>query len=278
MFQQITDTYGIPMYKEVNPSWFACVTFPFLFGVMFGDICHGSVMLAFGLGLLFGENKIRESGSSVGIEVLKLRYLFVLLGIFSTFCGLMYNDFASIPLFFNTCYTIPKNSAGHLEGVAVAEPGCVVPFGVDPAWYLSTAEITFQNSMKMKISVIFGVAHMTLGVCMKGMNAVYFSNKIDFFFEFVPQIILLLAMFGYMDLLIILKWLTDYTGREHEAPSIISTMIAMFLAGGVVPEGEAALIVDAKTQQTVSLVMVVLVVICVPTMLIPKPVLVFKAH
>jgi V-type H+-transporting ATPase subunit a len=41
-------TYGIPNYKEVNPSVFAIVTFPFLFGVMFGDIGHGAVLLLVG--------------------------------------------------------------------------------------------------------------------------------------------------------------------------------------------------------------------------------------
>jgi V-type H+-transporting ATPase subunit a len=51
IFQQITDTYGIPMYKEVNPSVFSCVTFPFLFGMMFGDICHGAVLFLVGIGL-----------------------------------------------------------------------------------------------------------------------------------------------------------------------------------------------------------------------------------
>ena len=35
-----------------------------------------------------------------------------------------------------------------------------------------------------------------------------------------------------MDLMIISKWLTDWTGREHEAPSIITQMINMFLKGG----------------------------------------------
>jgi V-type H+-transporting ATPase subunit a len=63
IFQQITDTYGIPMYKEVNPTVFSCVTFPFLFGVMFGDICHG--FLLFLLGLLmcqFSENIMEKFG------------------------------------------------------------------------------------------------------------------------------------------------------------------------------------------------------------------------
>lgn len=45
----ITDTYGVPNYQEINPSIFAIVTFPFLFGVMFGDLAHGAAIFAFGL-------------------------------------------------------------------------------------------------------------------------------------------------------------------------------------------------------------------------------------
>ena len=37
-----------------------------------------------------------------------------------------------------------------------------------------------------------------------------------------------------MDLMIIIKWLTDYTGRENEAPSIITQMINNALNGGVI--------------------------------------------
>ena len=55
-FQEIINTYGIPNYKEVNPTVFACVTFPFLFGVMFGDIGHGAILLSVGIFLcLFSE-------------------------------------------------------------------------------------------------------------------------------------------------------------------------------------------------------------------------------
>ena len=43
-FQLIVDTYGIPHYREINPGYFTIITFPFLFGVMFGDIGHGLVV------------------------------------------------------------------------------------------------------------------------------------------------------------------------------------------------------------------------------------------
>lgn len=48
---------------------------------------------------------------------------------------------------------------------------------------------------------------MSLGVTMKGFNSIYFGSMLDFFFEFIPQICLLLALFGWMDALIIFKWI-----------------------------------------------------------------------
>ena len=39
--QAVVDTYGVPSYKECNPAVFTLVTFPFQFGIMFGDLGHG---------------------------------------------------------------------------------------------------------------------------------------------------------------------------------------------------------------------------------------------
>jgi V-type H+-transporting ATPase subunit a len=48
VFQEIVNTYGIPSYKEANPAVFTIVTFPFLYGVMFGDIGHGFILFMCG--------------------------------------------------------------------------------------------------------------------------------------------------------------------------------------------------------------------------------------
>lgn len=37
--------------------------------------------------------------------------------------------------------------------------------------------------------------------------------------------------------MIICKWLTDFSGREHLAPSVITNMINMALSGGSIDEG-----------------------------------------
>jgi len=46
------------MYKEINPAVFAQVSFPFLFGVMFGDMGHGFLLFVFALALVFGKDKL----------------------------------------------------------------------------------------------------------------------------------------------------------------------------------------------------------------------------
>jgi V-type H+-transporting ATPase subunit a len=57
-------------------------------------------------------------------------------------------------------------------------PDCVYPFGVDPAWGISSNYLNYINSLKMKISVIIAVIHMTLGVFVKASNARFFKNKL----------------------------------------------------------------------------------------------------
>ena len=99
-FQQIVDTYGVPRYQEVNPALYAIPVFPFLFGVMFGDIGHGGVLLAFALWLV-----LSEKSKATLPDIYAIRYLLLLMGIFSFYSGWIYNEFFSIPLnVFGSCY------------------------------------------------------------------------------------------------------------------------------------------------------------------------------
>ena len=94
----------------------------------------------------------------------------------------------------------------------------------------------------MKMSVIIGVAHMTMGICVKGMNN--WNNRIVFYFEVVAGLIILLGLFGWMDVLIFIKWfykMNPYSSdptmmaKINAAPSIITIMINNFLLMGKQP-------------------------------------------
>jgi V/A-type H+-transporting ATPase subunit I len=52
-FEEITKLYGLPHYDELDPTPFIAVSFPLLFGLMFGDMGHGLVLLGGGLALWF---------------------------------------------------------------------------------------------------------------------------------------------------------------------------------------------------------------------------------
>jgi len=231
-FQEIVDTYGTPCYQEFNPATYACVTFPFLFGIMFGDIGHGGCLLLLGIFLCLFGSKV----PSISF-MMPFRYILLLMGCFATFAGLVYNDMMAIPLqLFDSCY---------VDGEPKQD--CVYPFGIDYMWYGASNELAFQNSLKMKLAVILGVAHMTCGILLKGANSLFKRNYIDFFCEFVPQLLLMWVLFGYMDVLIVLKWLKDFTHIESRAPSIVTAMIDVFLNGGVIPDNNDALLVDKAT-------------------------------
>ena len=108
-----------------------------------------------------------------------MRYLILLMGFFAAFCGFIYNDFMSIPLnIFESCYT-------STTGKKISDE-CIYPVGIDPAWFLSKKELQFSNSLKMKVSVILGVMQMSLGVVLKGVNAIHFKNYLELIHEFIP--------------------------------------------------------------------------------------------
>lgn len=71
-----------------------------------------------------------------------------------------------------------------------------------------------------------GVAHMNLGIIMSLFNQVYFRDSLSTYCEFIPQMIFLNALFGYLCLLIVVKWVTGSTADLYHI------LIYMFLSPG----------------------------------------------
>merc|ERR550532_1681377 len=99
------------------------------------------------------------------------RYIVLLMGAFSIYSGFMYNDvFSKSMNIFGTGWNL--NNVDVVVGSdTTLDPATTFTaeqspyaFGMDPIWQLATNKITFLNSFKMKISIIFGVMQMAFGV------------------------------------------------------------------------------------------------------------------
>jgi V-type H+-transporting ATPase subunit a len=285
-FQGIVDTYGVANYKEANPGLFTIITFPFLFGIMYGDIFHGSVLLIGAIYMLLWEEDFiyqRKIGKMGEIFSMAFggRYLVLLMGIFAIFCGSVYNDCASIPLnvYGSKWQYNNGNGTGTVPGYVMSgkEP---YPWGLDPEWSHKANSLQFVNSMKMKFSVVVGVIQMTFGIILGLTNDIYFGDSLSIFFEFLPRICFMLSTFGYMILMILLKMCTDWSVSDAgEAPNLIQTMIKMFLSPGsklVGPAEQAqgvagqSALYNPETQAGIQTFLLIVAIISIPIMLFPK--------
>jgi len=59
IWSTIVDTYGVPSYQEASPVPVSIVTFPFFFGIMFGDMGHGSILFFVAAYLTLFNNQLK---------------------------------------------------------------------------------------------------------------------------------------------------------------------------------------------------------------------------
>ena len=304
-FQEIVNQYGIPNYHEINPGYFTIITFPFLFGIMFGDVGHGLILFFITLYLFNLANKNRKKQGPINSDELpfindknnnnsreinildspedsmlksfvQYRYFFLLCSIFGIFCGFMYNEFFAIPLnLFGTCYTSKKNGELILSTehrINAPDKKCVYPVGLDPSWIGTVNELTYTNSLKMKLSIIVGVLHMMLGIFIRGINNINAKNHTAFYFEFIPQFLFMGLMFGYLISMIFYKWGTDYDSNTHEAPSLLTIMINMAIKLGEIDGKPLFESFMGFSQESINRLILFICVLLIPVMLLVKPI------
>ena len=152
---------------------------------------------------------------------------------------------------------------------------------MDPKWFIAENQLTFFNSFKMKFSVIIGVIHMTLGIFLKGLNDNYYKNFYGIVFEFIPQFIFMSVLFGYMVVMIFIKWST-YFYDTSRAPSLITHLINIAIKGGSVDNmplwGHQIQGTGRYQQENFHAIILTILVILIPIMILPKPFLDYKNY
>uniref|UniRef100_A0A1E1XD84 V-type proton ATPase subunit a n=1 Tax=Amblyomma aureolatum TaxID=187763 RepID=A0A1E1XD84_9ACAR len=281
-FQNIVDAYAVPSYREVNPAPFTIITFPFLFAVMFGDAGHGTLMFLFALWMVLKEKALlaEKSDNEIWNTFFGGRYIILLMGIFSVYTGLIYNDTfsKSFNIFGSSWFVVKKATYQEHEQLDPVDNfmGTPYPFGVDPVWQLATNKIPFTNSYKMKTSVILGVSQMLFGVFLSLWNHRFFNNMANVWCEFVPQLLFLCAIFGYLVIIIFAKWTINFGKDTYCAPSLLITLINMFLFS--YPSEPCYQAEFYNGQSGLQSFLVILAVVCIPWILLAKPLYLRRKH
>ncbi|XP_033244855.1 V-type proton ATPase 116 kDa subunit a isoform X7 [Drosophila miranda] len=292
-FQALIDAYGVASYREMNPAPYTIITFPFLFAVMFGDLGHGAIMALFGLWMIRKEKGLaaQKTDNEIWNIFFGGRYIIFLMGVFSMYTGMIYNDIFSKSLnIFGSHWQMSYNKSTVMENKYLQlspkedYEGSPYPFGMDPIWQVAGSnKIIFHNAYKMKISIIFGVIHMVFGVVMSWHNHTYFRNRISLIYEFIPQLMFLLLLFFYMVLLMFIKWIKFAATNEKPyseacAPSILITFIDMVLFNTPKAAPAECGVYMFWGQHFVQVLFVLLALGCIPIMLFAKPMLIMQAR
>ncbi|XP_046607212.1 V-type proton ATPase 116 kDa subunit a1-like isoform X1 [Neodiprion virginianus] len=285
-FQNLIDAYGVASYREANPALYTIITFPFLFGIMFGDAGHGLILTLFGAYMIICEKQL--IAKRIDNEIWNIffggRYIILLMGLFSIYTGVIYNDvFSKSVNIFGSSWenpydyeTLTEEETHQLDPISAFKDS-PYPLGLDPAWQLGENKIIFLNSYKMKLSIVIGVVHMIFGVCCSIINYVHFKKYASILLEFLPQLVFLMLLFFYMVCLIVMKWILyaatndDFSRGSTCAPSVLITFINMMLMSSSSDTTEGCSEFMFTGQGTVQYVCVFGALACVPVMLFGKP-------
>ncbi len=108
----LVTTYARPRYGELDPTWLIALTFPLLFGAMFGDVGHGLLLAGLGALILSGKVKALKSLGSLG-------GLIIICGLVAAVFGLLYGSLFGYEDIIPALWLQPSHDPLTILGVAV---------------------------------------------------------------------------------------------------------------------------------------------------------------
>jgi V/A-type H+-transporting ATPase subunit I len=118
-FEMLVSGYGTPSYRMIDPTIFVGITFLLMFGMMFGDVGHGLVLLVAGIAMAIKSTRWRDAGK-----------LAVYCGAASIGFGILYGSFFGLEELLPTVWMKPLENITDLFKVAIGFGIVVVSLGI----------------------------------------------------------------------------------------------------------------------------------------------------
>ncbi|MDD1778387.1 MAG: hypothetical protein LUQ65_09500 [Candidatus Helarchaeota archaeon] len=150
-FETLTQMYGLPNYQEIDPTIIITISFPIIFGLMFGDIGHGMMLLIGAVFFYFYKKNLTKNWRNLLI-------ILMVCGICSMISGFLYGEFFG----FKEVFGMP-----------------LTPLLFSPAESMSAA---------LKFSVLIGTVMLSLACAIEAINSILKNEKADAFLVAIPKI------------------------------------------------------------------------------------------
>jgi len=179
--EELTKSYGTPSYNELDPTFLMWITFPIIFGMMFGDIGHGILILLAGLAGVVAYRKGLVL-SEFMMYVVKGGGLLAASGISSIFFGFMYGEFFGYHIIHEVWYIQMVEPLRPIISAMSAVLFSYDPMAVDPHGPLWIDP--FEHTMVFfKATLFVGVVHMSIGLVFSLINKLKNKELVHAFFE-----------------------------------------------------------------------------------------------
>jgi V/A-type H+-transporting ATPase subunit I len=121
-FEMLVNTYATPRYEEIDPTILIVVTFPLLFGAMFGDVGHGLVLAL--LGVLLASKRVKALRSMAGLGT-----IVVACGLVATAFGFLYGSIFGFENVLPVLWLSPSHDMLQILGVAIGAGAVILSVG-----------------------------------------------------------------------------------------------------------------------------------------------------
>ena len=122
-FQSLVTNYGYPAYNELDPTPILALTFPLVFGLMFGDVGHGLLLIF--LGILLASGKVRALRGLKGMGV-----VVAACGVSATFFGFLFGSFFGFEDVLPALWLHPLEEISHVLLAAVGAGVIILTLGM----------------------------------------------------------------------------------------------------------------------------------------------------